>query len=91
MLIIGKAVLAFGVFSVFGAAVHNRSQVGSQVEGVSSGLIIAAPTAAGLPRGYWSNPATSPLQGIGMPAMQSPGPIRQPNIAWHVEIRREVD
>lgn len=52
--------------------------------------IIAAPTVATLPRGYWSNPATSPLQGIGMPAMQSSGPIRQVSIAWHVETRGEI-
>ena len=101
MLIMGKAVLAFGIFSVFGAAVHNHSQAGTLVAGFSTaavqanapaieeaGLIIAA-AANGLPRGYWSNPGTSPLQGIAMPVMQSAGPIRQLNIAWHVDARGE--
>jgi hypothetical protein len=103
MLIMGKAVLAFGIFSVFGAAVQNHSQVGAQVEDVltaavqatapairAAGPVIAAPTPAELPRGYWSNPATSPLQGIGMPAMQPAGPIRHVSIAWHIETRGEV-
>ena len=103
MLIVGKAVLAFGIFSVFGAAVHNHNRVGPEVADISTaaaqapapaieeaGLIIVAPTAAGLPRGYWSNPATSPLQGSGLPVTQSRGPIAQLTIAWHVETRSEV-
>jgi hypothetical protein len=101
MLIMGKAVLAFGIFSVFGAAVHNHSQAGTLVVNFSAaaaqasgptieeaGLIIAA-TSNGLSRGYWSNPGTSPLQGISMPVMQSAGPIRQLNVAWHVDARRD--
>ena len=101
MIILGKAVLAFGIFSVFGAAVHNHSLVGLQVAGFTiapvrasapvieeAGLTIAVATAH-LPRGYWSNPSTSPLQGIGLSVMQSAGPIGQLNIAWHVEVRSE--
>jgi len=89
MLIMGKAVLALGIFSVVGAAAHNHSLAASRFEPASTfaiqaptpainhaGFTIAAPTTAELPRGYWSNPATSPLQGMGMPAMQPSGPVR---------------
>jgi hypothetical protein len=103
MFIIGKAVLAFGIFSVFGAAVHNHNQAAPQVANVSSvaarattpalqetDLIVVASTATGLPRGYWSNPATSPLQGIGMPMKQTSGPIRHLSVTWQGETRFEL-
>jgi hypothetical protein len=99
MLILGKAVLGFGIFSVFGAAVHNHSQAGLRFADVSpvavqqsapainqAGFLIAVP-AAELSRGYWGNPATSPLQGISLRKVQTSGPIRQASVGWQFEIR----
>ena len=66
MVIAGKAVLAFGIISVFGAAVHNNHRANA-----ASPPVVTVETAAAyegftsaareLPRGYLANPTTSPL------------------------------
>ncbi|HZX85006.1 MAG TPA: hypothetical protein VFF19_15660 [Reyranella sp.] len=76
MVIVGKAVLAFGIVSVFGAAVHNNHRANA-----ASPPVVTVETAAAfdgftssareLPRGYLTNPATSPLAGF-TPAMVPP-------------------
>jgi hypothetical protein len=80
MVIVGKAVLAFGILSVFGAAVHNNHR--AQASDASAAIVrTAAATAAvagarhELPRGYWTNPATSPLVGANPRTLPPTGPI----------------
>jgi len=76
MVIAGKAVLAFGIISVFGAAVHNNHRANAasppvvtvETAAAYEGFTIAARE---LPRGYLANPATSPLAGF-TPAMLPP-------------------
>ena len=68
MVIAGKAVLAFGIISVFGAAVHNNHRANAASPPVATVETAAAyegliSTARELPRGYLANPATSPLAG----------------------------
>jgi hypothetical protein len=76
MVIVGKTVLAFGIISVFGVAVHNHHRANA----ASPPLAIVETAAAfdgftgsarELPRGYLANPATSPLAGF-TPAMLPP-------------------
>jgi len=76
MVIAGKAVLAFGIISVFGAAVHNNHRANA-----ASPPVVTVETAAAyegftsaareLPRGYLANPTTSPLAGF-TPAILPP-------------------
>ena len=76
MVIVGKAVLAFGIISVFGAAVHNNHRANAASPPVATVETAAAfegftSSARELPRGYLTNPATSPLAGF-TPAMLPP-------------------
>ena len=76
MVIVGKAVLAFGIISVFGVAVHNNHRANAASPPVATVETAAAfegftATARELPRGYLGNPATSPLAGF-TPAMLPP-------------------
>jgi hypothetical protein len=76
MVIAGKAVLAFGIISVFGAAVHNNHRANAASPPVPIVETAAAfegftSSARELPRGYLTNPATSPLAGF-TPAMLPP-------------------
>ena len=76
MVIVGKAVLAFGIISVFGAAVHNNHRANAASPPVATVATAAAfdgftSSARELPRGYLTNPATSPLAGF-TPAMLPP-------------------
>jgi hypothetical protein len=76
MVIVGKAVLAFGIISVFGAAVHNNHRANAASPPVAIVETAAAfegftSSARVLPRGYLTNPATSPLAGF-TPAMLPP-------------------
>lgn len=68
MIISGNAVLVFGVLSVFGAATHNHLRAHAAEAPaavvVTTAVVVEAP--AQVPPRYWTNPATSPLQGVGM-------------------------
>ena len=76
MVIVGKAVLAFGIISVFGAAVHNNHRANAASPPVETAAAFDGFTSSAreLPRGYLANPATSPLAGF-TPAML-PRPVR---------------
>ncbi|MPZ33799.1 MAG: hypothetical protein GEV13_22880 [Rhodospirillales bacterium] len=76
MVIGGKAVLAFGILSLFGVAVHNNHRANAASPPVATVETAAAfegftSSARELPRGYLTNPATSPLAGF-TPAMLPP-------------------
>lgn len=76
MVINGTAVLAFGIISVLGAAVHNNHRANAANPPVAVVEMAAAfegftSSARELPRGYLANPATSPLAGF-TPAMLPP-------------------
>ena len=76
MVIVGNAVLAFGIISVFGAAVHNNHRANAASPPVPIVETAAAfdgftSSARELPRGYLTNPATSPLAGF-TPVMLPP-------------------
>ncbi|HYI05177.1 MAG TPA: hypothetical protein VD858_09825 [Reyranella sp.] len=76
MVIVGNAVLAFGIISVFGAAVHNNHRANAASPPVATVETAAAfdgftSSARELPRGYLTNPATSPLAGF-TPVMLPP-------------------
>jgi len=76
MVIVGNAVLAFGIISVFGAAVHNNHRANAASPPVAAVETAAAfegftSSARELPRGYLTNPATSPLAGF-TPVMLPP-------------------
>ena len=78
MVIVGKAVLAFGIISVFGAAVHNNHRANAAsppVVETAAAFDGFTSSARELPRGYLTNPATSPLAGF-TPAMLPPPPVR---------------
>ena len=73
MVIVGKAVLAFGIISVFGVAVHNNHRANAASPPVETAAAFDGFTSSAreLPRGYLTNPATSPLAGF-TPAMLPP-------------------
>lgn len=68
MIISGNAVLLLGVLSVFGAATHNHLRVhAAEVPAaVLTAKTVVVQTQVQVPPGYWTDPATSPLQGVGM-------------------------
>jgi hypothetical protein len=70
MVINGTAVLAFGILSVLGVAVHNNHRAIAAGPTVAAVDTVAA-TAPELPRGYLADPATSPLAGF-TPVMLPP-------------------
>jgi hypothetical protein len=80
MVINGTAVLAFGIVSVFGVAVHNNHRANA-----ASPPVAVVETAAAfegftssvreLPRGYLTNPATSPLAGFSQIVLPPARPI----------------
>jgi hypothetical protein len=78
MVINGTAVLAFGIMSVLGVAVHNNQRANA-----ASPTMAAVETAAAsresisseLPRGYIGNAATSPLAGLTTVALPPVSPI----------------
>ena len=79
MVIVGNAVLAFGIISVFGAAVHNNHRANAASPPVATVETAAAfdgftSSARELPRGYRTNPATSPL--AGFTPLSFPRPVR---------------
>lgn len=80
MVISDKAVLAVGILSVLGVAFHNNyranaaSPAVAAVEMTAAVREIAAPE---LPRGYLTDPATSPLAGVTTVALPPAGPIRR--------------
>ena len=63
MVINGTAVLAFGILSVLGVAVHNHHRASAASPTIAAVETVAA-TAPELPRGYLADPATSPLAGF---------------------------
>jgi hypothetical protein len=78
MVINGTAVLAFGIISVFGVAVHNNHRANAASPPVAAVEIAAASyevTARELPRGYLTNPATSPLAGFTLAVLPPARPI----------------
>lgn len=79
MIISGNAVLVFGVLSVFGAATHNhlRAHAAEAPAAVAMTKAVVVEVQAQVPPRYWTNSATSPLQGVGM-GLDRPtaGPIR---------------
>ena len=66
MIISGNAVLLLGVLSVFGAATHNHLRV--HAAEVPAAVLTAKTVVVQtqVPPCYWTDPATSPLQGVGM-------------------------
>ena len=62
MVINGTAVLAFGILSVLGVAVHNNHRANAAGPTIAAVEMVAA-AAPELPRGYLADPATSPLAG----------------------------
>ena len=69
MVINGTAVLAFGILSVLGVAVHNNHRANAASPTIAVETVAA--TAPTLPRGYLADPATSPLAGF-TPVMLPP-------------------
>lgn len=66
MVINGTAVLAFGIVSVLGVAVHNNHRVNaaSPPVAVEVAAVSVEVSTRELPRGYLTNAATSPLAGF---------------------------
>lgn len=78
MIVNGTAVLAFGIVSVLGVAVHNnhRAKVASPpVAAVETAAAAFEVSARQLPRGYLANPATSPLAGVTQVVLPPARPI----------------
>jgi hypothetical protein len=85
MVINGKAVLALGIVSVLGVAVHNNHRANAASPPVATVEVAAKMeglTRPGrdLPRGYLANPATSPLAGFSPAMLPSAGPILRPDV-----------
>jgi len=77
MIISGNAVLLLGVLSVFGAATHNHLRAHAAEVPAPIVTTKAAVVQAQVPPCYWTNPATSPLQGVGMGLSRpTAGPIQ---------------
>ena len=80
MVISDKAVLAFGILSVLGVAVHNNHRANAAstaIAGVESAAAVRESPAPDLPRGYLTDPATSPLAGVMTVALMPASPIRR--------------
>ena len=80
MVINGTAVLAFGIISVFGVAVHNNHRANAASPPVATVETAAAfegvaGSARELPRDYLANPATSPLAGFTPAGLPPARPI----------------
>ncbi len=93
MLVSGNAVLLLGVLSVFGAATHNHlrahaAEVPAAAAVTSKAVVVQ--TEVQVPPCYWSNPATSPLQGVGR-GLDRPtaGPILHVAPAEPISVRFE--
>jgi hypothetical protein len=67
MIVSGNAVLLLGVLSVFGAATHNhlRAHAAEVPAAAVTTEAVVVQTQVQVPPCYWTNPATSPLQGVG--------------------------
>ncbi len=78
MVINGTAVLAFGVLSVLGVALHNNHRANAAAPTIAAIETVAA-TVPELPRGYLANPATSPLAGFTSAALPPARPILRPD------------
>ena len=74
MVINGTVVLAVGILSVLGVAVHNNHRASAASPTIAAAEAVAAP-APELPRGYLANPATSPLAGFAPAALPPARPI----------------
>ena len=80
MVINGTAVLAVGIVSVFGVAVHNNHRAIAASPPVAVAEMAAAfdgltSSARDLPYGYLTNPATSPLAGFSPIVLPPARPI----------------
>jgi hypothetical protein len=82
MVINGTAVLAFGIMSVIGVAVHNNHRANAASPTIAAVEMAAASRESAtseLPPGYWGNPATSPLAGFTPVALPPARPILRLN------------
>ncbi|GEP61205.1 hypothetical protein [Reyranella soli] len=80
MVISDKAVLAFGILSVIGvfAYNHHRAYAGDlPVVAVEMAAAVRENPAPELPRGYLTNPDTSPLAGVMIVGLVPASPIRR--------------
>ena len=80
MIISDKAILAFGILSVLGVAVHNNYRANAAslpVAAVEMAVPVREGPAPELPRGYLTNPDTSPLAGVMKVALPPASPIRR--------------
>ena len=80
MVINDKAVLAFGVLSVLGVVVHNHQRAYAAslpVAVVEMAAAVRDTPEPELPRGYLTNPSTSPLAGVITVTLPPASPIRR--------------
>ena len=78
MVINGNVVLAFGVLSMLGVVVHNHQRAyatSRPVAVVEMASAVRDTPEPVLPRGFFTNPSTSPLAGVGMAMLQPASPI----------------
>jgi hypothetical protein len=80
MAINGTVVLAIGIMSVLGVAVRNNHRANAASPPVAAVVTASAfhgstSSAPELPRGYLTNPATSPLAGVGAIVLPPARPI----------------
>lgn len=85
MVINGTTVLALGIVSVLGVAVHNNHRANAASPPVAAVEAPAAiegftSSARALPRGYLANPATSPLVGVSPAVLPSAHPILRSDV-----------
>ncbi len=101
MIDLDRAVFYFGVAAVVAVATFNHVHAhaaqpqaapvalsDAALSGALDNAAVDIPARARpLPAGYWTNPATSPLQGVGLGLIRAADPILHPGTAVRPESR----